>query len=80
MKHLDATNDNQIGREITRTRQIWQPRLGCDLTDEDARQIMYNVTGLFGVLAEWSRVEKLSPANDAATPSTLNDGEVSHER
>ncbi len=68
----NAANDNLIDR----TRQVWQPRLGRDLTYEDARQIMHNVTGLFGILAEWSRAEKLAAANDAATP---NNGDVRHE-
>ena len=76
---LDAANDNDAGKQIARTRQVWQPRLGRDLTDEDARQIMQNVTGFFGVLAEWSRAERLA-ANDAAAPAKPNDGEVRHER
>jgi hypothetical protein len=80
MKRLDAANDDQIGRQVARTRQIWQPRFGRDLTDEDSRQIVQNVTGFFGVLAEWSRAEKLTAANDAAAPAASNDGEVRHER
>ncbi|OPH82910.1 hypothetical protein [Nitrobacter vulgaris] len=80
MKRLDAANDNDAGKQIARTRQIWQPRTGRDLTDEDARQIMHNVTGFFGVLAEWSRAERLAAANDAAAPAKPNDGEVRHDR
>ena len=76
MKPSRAANDNHIDRQIARTRQVWQRRLGRDLTDEDARQIMHNVTGLFGILAEWSRAEKLAAANDAATP---NNGDARHE-
>ena len=72
MKPSHAANDNQIDR----TRQVWEPRLGRDLGDEDARQITQSVTGFFGILAEWSRAEKLAAANDAATP---NNGEVRHE-
>ena len=41
---------------------------GATSTDEDAQQIMHNVTGFFGVLAEWSRAERLVAANDAAAP------------
>ena len=66
MKRLDAANDNDAGKQIARSRQVWQPRIGRDLTDEDARQIMRNVTGFFGVLAEWSRAERLAAANDDA--------------
>ena len=80
MKRLDAANDNDAGKQVACTREVWQPRLGRDLTDEDARQIMQNVTGFFGVLAEWSRAEKLVAANDAAAPARPTDGEVRHER
>jgi hypothetical protein len=27
MKRLDAVNDNNVGKQIARTRQIWQPRI-----------------------------------------------------
>jgi hypothetical protein len=80
MKRLDAANDNDVGKQIARSRQVWQPRIGRDLTDEDARQIIHNVTGFFGVLAEWSRAERLAAANDAAAPAKLKDGEVRHDR
>ena len=80
MKRLDAANDNDAGKQIARMRQVWQPRLGRDLTGEDARRIMHNVTGFFGVLAEWSRAESLAAANDAAAPAKPNDGVVRHDR
>jgi hypothetical protein len=63
-----------------RIRQVWQPRIGRDLTDEDARQIMHNVTGFFGVLADWSRAERLVAANDAVAPAKPNEGEARHDR
>jgi hypothetical protein len=80
MKRLDAANDNDAGKQIARTRQIWQPRLGRDLTDDDAHQIMHNVAGFFGLLAEWSRAGRLVAANDAAAPAKPNEGEVRHDR
>ena len=80
MKRLDASNDNDAGKQIARSRQVWQPRIGRALTDEDARQIIHNVTGFFGVLAEWSRAERLTAANDAAAPAKPNDNEVRHDR
>ncbi len=80
MKRLDAANDNDAGKQIARSRQVWQPRIGRDLTVEDARQIIHNVTGFFGVLAEWSRAERLAAANDAAVPAKPNDCEVRHDR
>ena len=61
MKPSHAANDNLIDR----TRQVWQPRLGRDLTREDARQIAAKRHGLLWILAEWSRAEMLAAANDA---------------
>jgi hypothetical protein len=80
MKRLHAANDNEMGRQIARTRELWQPRTRRDLTDEDARQILHSVTGFFGVLAEWRRAELLAAANDSAAPAVPNDGEVRHDR
>jgi hypothetical protein len=82
MKRLDAANDNDAGKQIARSRQVWQPRIGRDPTDEDALQIIQNVTCFFDVLAEWSRAERLAAAanDDAAAPAEPNDGEARHER
>ena len=53
-----VTQDNAANDKlIDRTRQVWQPRLGRDVSGEDARQITRNVIGFFGILAEWSRAE-----------------------
>ena len=71
-----AANDNLIDR----TRTVWQPRIGRNLTDEDVRQIVENVSGFFKILRDWSRVEP-APANDAGKPVTSsNDEEVRHDR
>ena len=80
MKRLDAANDNDASKQIARTRQVWRPRIRRDLTDEDARQIMHNVTCFFRVLAEWSRAERLAAANDAAAPAKPKEGEARHDR
>ncbi len=80
MKRLDAANDNQSEKLLARTREVWQPLLGRDVGDEDARQIMHNVTGFFGVLADWARAERREAANDAGAPTAPNDGEVRHDR
>jgi hypothetical protein len=74
MKTPHAANVNLIDR----TRKFWQPRIGCNLTNEDARQISKNVTGFFVILAEWSRVEM--PANDAAKAVASDNKEVRHGR
>ena len=76
MKPTHAANDNQIDR----TRKVWQPRTGRDLTDEDARQIVENITGFFSILAEWSRAELPSPANDNGKPATSDNEEARHDR
>jgi hypothetical protein len=79
MKRLDAANDNDACKQIARTRQIWQPRIGRDVTDEDARQLAENVTGFFTVLAEWSHAERRA-ANDNKVSSKSNDCEARHDR
>jgi hypothetical protein len=76
VKPSHAANDNLIDR----TRQVWQSRIGRDIADEDARQIAANVTGFFSVLAEWSRAQMPTPANDAGKPITSDDKEVRHDR
>ena len=38
MKRLDAANDSQPEKLLALTREVWQPRLGRDLGDEDVRQ------------------------------------------
>ena len=77
VKPSHAANDNLTDR----TRQVWQPRFGRDLSREDARQIAENVTGFFAILAEWLRAEMPSPANNAGTPAASDNGEVArHER
>jgi hypothetical protein len=64
MRFPPAANDNPRNDLIRRTRRTWQPRLGRDLSREDARQIVENVSGFFAVLADWSRSEQANPAND----------------
>jgi hypothetical protein len=65
---------------IDRTRQVWQPRLGRKLSREDARQISENVTGFFAVLAEWSRAEAPSPANDTGKRAASDNEDAHHDR
>jgi hypothetical protein len=75
VKPSHAANDNVIDR----TRELWKPRLGRDLSREDARQIVENVTGFFAILIEWSRAEMPVPANDTSKPHTSETGEVPDE-
>ncbi len=77
VKPSNADNDNLIDRTI----EMWQSRHDRDLSREDARQIVENVTGFFSILAEWSRAELAEPANDTGEPCEANnDGEVRHDR
>ena len=62
------------------THKVWQPRIGRNLTDEDARQIAENVTGFFAILAEWSRAARPVPANDATVAAHTETAEVCHDR
>jgi hypothetical protein len=66
---------------IDRTIALWQPRLGREITREDARQIVENVTGFFSILHEWSRASMPAPDNDNCEPSVARDsGEARHDR
>ena len=73
-------NDNLNDHLILYTRQIWQPRVDRDLIHEDARQIAENVTGFFSILAQWSRAEMPTPANDTGQPSAFDNGEAHDDR
>jgi len=61
-------NDDLDDDLIVRTHKVWQPRLGRELSREDARQIAANMTGFFSVLIEWSRVGRPLPANEPGAP------------
>jgi hypothetical protein len=80
VKPSHAANDNLKDELIGRTREVWQPRFGRDLSPEDARQIAANVTGFFSVLAEWSRAEMPSSANDTGKADASKNGEGRRDR
>jgi hypothetical protein len=67
VKPSQAANDNPTDRLVAYTRQIWEPRLGRNLSCEDIREITENLTGFFGLLAQWSREEGPTTANDNDT-------------
>jgi hypothetical protein len=60
---------------IEQTLRVWQPRLGRRLSREDGRQIVENITGFFGLLAEWSGAEMPSPPNERGKPTAFDDEE-----
>jgi hypothetical protein len=80
VKPSHVANDNLKDELIGRAREVWQPRLGRDLSREEVRQIAANVLGFFSVLAEWSRVEMPSPANDRGKADASKNGEGRRDR
>jgi hypothetical protein len=48
------------------TLEVWQPLSSRQLSDEDAREILANVTGFFGALAKWDRGLRQSDRSEAA--------------
>jgi hypothetical protein len=76
VKPLTAANDNLIDQ----TRKVWQPRLGLELRDDDATQIIENVVGFFSILAEWSTSEMPAPANYTGKPHASGDEGARHAR
>jgi hypothetical protein len=77
---VKAANDNYYDDPIDRTREVWQPRMGRDLSRDEAKQIAANVTGFFGILVEWSRADQPEPANDNSDGATSDDKEGRHDR
>lgn len=53
---------------LEETRAFWQPYTTRKLTHEDAREMIENVTGFFGVLAKWDAERK---AKGEGIPSPL---------
>jgi hypothetical protein len=46
------------GDIIDRTTALWQLRTKRQLTREDGREIIENMTGFFRILQEWDRVDR----------------------
>jgi hypothetical protein len=47
------------------TLEVWQPLSSRQLSDEDAREILTNVTGFFRVLDGWDRDRRQSDRSEA---------------
>ena len=77
---VKAAHDNLNDALIGRTREVWQPRVGRDLSRDEAKQIAANFTGFFSLQAEWSRSELPAPANDNGGGATSDDDEARHDR
>ncbi len=77
---VKAANDNHNDELIGRTREVWQPRLGRDVTRDEAKQIAASMTGFFAVLAEWSRTNMPDPANNNGEAANSGDEGVRDDR
>jgi hypothetical protein len=56
---------------VEKARAVFQKRTSRKLTNEDARQMLENLTGFFRVLHEWDRAQRRpevsSPGDDSNT-------------
>ncbi|MBL8666331.1 MAG: hypothetical protein JNM48_02580 [Rhodospirillales bacterium] len=77
---MKTANDNTPCYLIDRTREVWEPRLGRELSRDEAKQIAANATGFFSILAEWLRADLPAPGNDNASGATSADEGVRHDR
>lgn len=69
-------NENQH-RRATRTRQLWEPRAGRALSNEDLREIEANVTGFFGVLRSWA-IREAQDLENGAVSGGADKGDYTH--
>lgn len=53
-----AVGTSECGDFIDQTIAIWQPLTKRQLTREDGREIIENMTGFFRILQEWDRVDR----------------------
>jgi hypothetical protein len=62
------------GDFIDQTIAIWQKRTTRQLTREDGREIIENMTGFFRILQEWDRTERMAKQNArrSRTPRTAS--------
>ena len=54
----DDASNGAAGDFIDETVAIWQRRTERQLTREDGREMIENMTGFFRVLQEWDRAER----------------------
>jgi hypothetical protein len=52
-------------------RRVFEPRYRRNLSEEEVREIVYNLTGFFKVLGVWARVEKSQQQDLSPTESEL---------
>ena len=52
-----AFNDDLDNKLIKRTCEVWRPRMGRNLSSDEAQQIVSNLSGFFSILVEWEIAE-----------------------
>ena len=62
------------------TREVWKSRSGCEVSSDEAKQIVANVTGFFSVLAEWSRAQASDQTHHSTENSTSKEKEARDDR
>ncbi len=61
MAAIDASNDNCIQETI----DFWTRKTGKKITEEDAREMLVNISGFFRVLRKWDdESRRRKAAND----------------
>ena len=55
---------NEASDIIEHTLNFWGKRTGKDLSREDAREMVANVSGFFQVLAEWDRKARMEACSE----------------
>ena len=53
-----ALSEKTNAELVDRTIELWAPRVGRELTRDDAQQIIQNVSGFFSILSEWNRADR----------------------
>ena len=71
MKFIDYPSPELIQHTI----QVWEPRLGRKLTEEDARRILTDVVGFFKTLAKWDRESEVRKRKIAGSTEGENGDE-----
>ena len=66
----------RVDNILAETRRFWQERAGVQFCDEDAREMIHNVTGFFELLATWdgctSDTQEISSPHGSEEESPLS--------
>ena len=62
----------ETGDFIDQTIAVWQKRTERNLTREDGREIIENISGFFSILQEWERKERAAERTRTALSQNAN--------